>query len=306
MQTNRSSRPSRWSALALVPVAALVFGGLAIGGGAAGAQLDGDVGTAAIRDTFINRNRIAIRDNGQARPYPSTITITGLPQRLYDVNVKLRGLTHPNPDDLDIMVEAPNGAKAVIMSDAGGSGDVSDIDVMFDDETGTTVPDGGPLQTATYRPENYDGREEFNGTANVLLGTFDRINPNGVWKLFVRDDDPGDRGEIANGWALEIYYGEAPKAVDDRYRTERNQKLEVSAAEGVLANDNDGDPEPGVDSDLTARLKSEPRKGTVTLRANGSFTYRPDDGARNEDSFTYTLRDQDGLKDVGRVTIIIE
>ena len=304
MQTRRSSRMRRWSALAFVPAAALAFGGLAVVGGTADAQ-DGEVGTAAIRDTFVNPMRIDIHDNGQAAPYPSTILVQNLPKRLYDVNVHLIGLRHLNPDDIDVMLVAPNGARAIIMADAGGSHDVSGIDLTLDDETATALPDSEQLQEAAYKPRNYQGADGFD-TTNVLLGTFDRIDPNGEWKLYVRDDRSDNTGEIVNGWELEIYYGQAPVAVDDSYTARRDRRLEVSARNGVLANDNDGDPEPGVDSELTARLDNPPDKGTVRLRADGSFVYRPNAGAKGQDTFTYTLRDQDGLTDTGLVTITIE
>ncbi len=305
MQTSRSSPMRSWTALALVPAAALAFGGLAVVGGTADAQ-EGEVGTAAIRDPFVNARRIDIRDDGQAEPYPSTITVGNLPNRLYDVNVQLRGLTHTNPDDIDIMLVAPNGARAIIMADAGGSHDVSGIDLTLDDETANALPDSEQLQGAAYKPRNYQGGDDFATTTdNVLLGTFDRINPNGEWKLYVRDDRSDNTGEIVNGWELEIYYGQAPVAVDDSYTARRDRRLEVSARNGVLANDNDGDPEPGVASELTARLDNPPDKGTVRLRADGSFVYRPNAGAKGEDTFTYTLRDQDGLTDTGLVTITI-
>ena len=312
MQTSRSSRLRRWSALALVPAAALAFGGLAVGGGAADAQGD-EVGTAATRTRFVNTTRIVIRDSREAEPYPSTILVQNLPKRLYDVNVHLIGLRHLNPDDIDVMLVAPNGARATIMADAGGSHDVPDvsddpgIDLTLDDETANALPDSEQLQGAPYKPRNYQGGDDFATTTdNVLLGTFDRIDPNGEWKLYVRDDRSDNTGEIVNGWELEIYYGQAPVAVDDSYTARRDRRLEVSARNGVLANDNDGDPEPGVDSELTARLDNPPDKGTVRLRADGSFVYRPNAGAKGEDTFTYTLRDQDGLTDTGMVTITID
>ncbi|HSH01071.1 MAG TPA: LamG-like jellyroll fold domain-containing protein [Anaerolineae bacterium] len=56
---------------------------------------------------------------------------------------------------------------------------------------------------------------------------------------------------------------------------------------GVLANDNDpyGD-------NLTAILQTPPANGTVTLNADGSFTYTPTVGFYGTDSFTYQVSDQ--------------
>lgn len=303
MHQNQQSKGRRrgWAALAWIPAAALIFGGMTTG---VGAQ-QGDVGTQAIRDTFPNPSKITINDDGQASPYPSVITVANLPKRLYDVNVELRGIRHDRPDDIDIMLVAPNGDRAIIMADAGGDNPISGVNITLDDETANEVPDSTPIRNgATYQPRNQPGGDVFN-TSNQLLGTFDRINPNGDWKLYVYDDRSGNSGEIANGWALEIYYGEAPVANVDEYRAREGRRLRVSERDGVLANDTDGDPEPGVDSPLTARLRTDPRKGTVRLRKDGSFVYKPQNGFTGEDSFTYTVRDRDGLTDVGKVTITV-
>jgi hypothetical protein len=294
----------RWPALSLV-LAALVAAGAMLGNGATAAQRDGEIGIEAIRDIFPNPTRIVINGAGPAEPYPSTINISNLPKRLYDVNVILRGLRHGRPDDIDIMLLAPNGARAVIMADAGGATAVSGITLTLDDEAANPLPDSGELRTASYKPRNHAGADTF-GTDNVLLGTFDGINPNGAWHLYVRDDRSDFKGEITSGWALEILYGEAPVAHDDHYTTRQDRRLEVSARNGVLANDTDGDPEPGVESDLEAILDRGPRKGTLRLRADGSFVYKPEAGRRGEDDFIYIVRDRDGLTDRGLVTIEIQ
>lgn len=307
MNIRRTLKGRLLPGLTLVPVAALALGGLMVG--TAAAQRDGEIGTAAIRDDFVNPQRIVIGDGREATPYPSNIRVENLPVRLYDVNVVLRGFEHANPDDVDVLVVAPNGRTAIIMSDAGGSTDPGGINITLDDEATTALPDSSTLTERSYQPRNYGGSDAFRDVAetdNTSLGTFDRIDPNGIWKLYVVDDNNnGDVGEIANGWALEILYGEAPVAVDDEYRARENRRLVVSEEDGVLANDNDGDPETGVDSELTARLRSDPRKGTVRLRADGSFVYTPDDRERGTDTFTYFVRDQDGLRDTGEVTITI-
>ncbi|MCA1683788.1 MAG: tandem-95 repeat protein, partial [Actinobacteria bacterium] len=61
----------------------------------------------------------------------------------------------------------------------------------------------------------------------------------------------------------------APVAAGDAYATRRDTALSV-AAPGVLANDTDADANP-----LTAIKVSDPAHGSVTLGANGSFTYTP-------------------------------
>jgi hypothetical protein len=86
---------------------------------------------------------------------------------------------------------------------------------------------------------------------------------------------------------------DAPVAVNDpnasggRYATNQGTPLLV-AAPGVLGNDTDDD-----SPMLTAKLVSGPANGTVTLNADGSFTYTPKAGFVGSDSFTYTANDVD-------------
>ncbi|WP_348223492.1 Ig-like domain-containing protein [Luteolibacter sp.] len=72
-----------------------------------------------------------------------------------------------------------------------------------------------------------------------------------------------------------------PVAVADSYSTNESIALVVSAS-GVLANDSDPRSRP-----LTAVLNTGPGHGTLTLNANGSFTYTPTSGYFGPDSFTY-------------------
>jgi hypothetical protein len=74
-----------------------------------------------------------------------------------------------------------------------------------------------------------------------------------------------------------------PTAVDDNYTMARNTTLNV-AASGVLANDTDVD---SPASFLRAVLTRGPESGTVTLNANGSFSYTPQTGFVGVDRFKY-------------------
>ena len=78
---------------------------------------------------------------------------------------------------------------------------------------------------------------------------------------------------------------QAPVATGDSYRTARGQALTVAAA-GVLANDTDGNGDA-----LTAILASGPANGTLSLNADGSFSYVPNAGFAGTDSFTYRAND---------------
>jgi VCBS repeat-containing protein len=81
---------------------------------------------------------------------------------------------------------------------------------------------------------------------------------------------------------------DAPTAGDDEYAVSHAATLTVTAPNGVLKNDTD--PE---GSGLSAAVASGPAQGTLTLNADGSFTYTNDGSsdAATTDSFTYTASD---------------
>ncbi len=74
---------------------------------------------------------------------------------------------------------------------------------------------------------------------------------------------------------------DAPMAVSDNYTLNEDSTLTI-AAPGLLANDVD------VDSpNLTASKVTNPLRGTLTLNANGSFTYTPIANYNGPDLFIY-------------------
>ena len=81
---------------------------------------------------------------------------------------------------------------------------------------------------------------------------------------------------------------DAPVANPDGYPGTENTVLSV-AAPGVLGNDTD----PDVGTQLTAVLATSvpPAAGTLTLNANGSFTFQPALSFNGVTSFTYNTRD---------------
>jgi VCBS repeat-containing protein len=89
----------------------------------------------------------------------------------------------------------------------------------------------------------------------------------------------------------------APASVDDSYSVNAGTSLTVDAP-GVLENDTGGAP-------LAAALASGPSHGTLTLNADGSFTYAPDSGFLGTDSFTYSASDGTMTGNVATVTIAV-
>ena len=81
-----------------------------------------------------NATQIMVPD-GPATPYPSSINYAGPGGvTITDVNLQLNGLTHTEADDLDVLLVGPTGADAIVMSDAGGTTDISGVTLTLDDQ----------------------------------------------------------------------------------------------------------------------------------------------------------------------------
>lgn len=93
---------------------------------------------------------------------------------------------------------------------------------------------------------------------------------------------------------------DAPEADADSYSAAKDTTLTIAEATGVLANDTDVD-----DDTLTASLVSDVSHGTLTLNANGSFTYVPDSGYVGTDTFTYKANDGTANSATATVTIVV-
>lgn len=147
------------------------------------------------------QNPITINPIGAADPYPSTINISGRTGVVTKVTVTLTGYSHAFPDDVDIMLVAPNGANAIILSDVGGGFDTEDVNITLDDAAETALPDASQISSGTYQPTNFGADDSFAPSApfnspNTALATFNGIDPNGDWNLYVIDDNDIDGGDI--------------------------------------------------------------------------------------------------------------
>ncbi|MDQ3800191.1 MAG: carboxypeptidase-like regulatory domain-containing protein [Acidobacteriota bacterium] len=181
--------------------------------------------------TFSNSSPMTITDSAlpptPASTYPSTINVSGMTGTITALTVRLNGLSHTFPDDVDMMLVSPTGARLVLWSDACGSTAASNITVTLDDGASSILPDAGPCTSGTFRPSNVGTGDTFAapapapsnptdyaapaGTA-TLASKFNGISPNGTWSLYIVDDLSGDGGSIANGWSLTIATNAPPTA----------------------------------------------------------------------------------------------
>lgn len=147
---------------------------------------------------------------GTAAPAVSEAGYAGLPRQVLDLDVTLRSVDHPAPDDLDVMLAGPGGQTVVLMSDVGGEVvAATDLTLTFDDEAAGPAPDSGPLTGTSYQPTNVaDGLDNYpnfpTAGTNVQnpLSVFDGTDPNGTWRLYVVNDTGAYAGDISGGWTL--------------------------------------------------------------------------------------------------------
>jgi len=96
-------------------------------------------------------------------------------------------------------------------------------------------------------------------------------------------------------------------AIAHSYNAAGNTQLSVSAALGLKNGVTDIDGvTPNASLVVTAGTFSTSAGGSVTIVADGSFTYTPEVGDQNlNDTFSYTVTDGDGLASTGLVTIVL-
>lgn len=98
---------------------------------------------------------------------------------------------------------------------------------------------------------------------------------------------------------------DAPVASAASYSTTQDATLNVSAGNGVLQGDSDPDGD-SLTVDVGASDATSAQGGTVSLNADGSFSYTPAGGFTGEDTFNYTVTDGNGGTDTATVTITVE
>lgn len=157
-----------------------------------------------------NVSAISIPDSGAAQPYPSEIQVSNHPGVINSVQVNLTNFSHSSPDDVDLMLVAPSGRKVLLMSDVGGNNPVSNLTLSFDDRASGFLPDSVPVVSGNYKPTNFEPTDNFPAPApsgaptGNTLGVLNGTEPNGVWKLFLVDDNGNNAGNISGGWSLDV------------------------------------------------------------------------------------------------------
>ncbi|KAA0077324.1 tandem-95 repeat protein, partial [Mycolicibacterium sp. P9-64] len=266
-------------------------------------------GNVVTNDTDIDSSTITVANPGTITTTHGTVTLASDGSFTFTPTANYFGtdsFTYQSTDGqavsdlatVTITITAVNDAPAATddtattNEDTPVSGDVLTNDTDIDSSTLTVVSPGtittthGTVTLAadgsfTYKPvANYNGTDSF--TYQVTDGTA--------------------TSNLATVTITVTAVNDAPVATNDNFTTGEDGPLTVGAAAGVLGNDTDID-----SSTLTVANPGTitTAHGTVTLAADGSFTYTPVANYNGTESFTYQATDGTNLSAPATVTITV-
>jgi subtilisin-like proprotein convertase family protein len=166
-----------------------------------------------------NNTQINFFDILPAAPYPSQINVTDMAGTIQKVRVSLAGVTHTFSDDIDVLLVGPGGQTSLLMSDAGGSTDLSNASLTFDSTVANPLPDNTQITSGVYQPTDFATGDVFPAPApagpfTADLAVFNGTSPTGTWSLYAFDDTNGDTGQITSGWSITFFLEPLVKVVD--------------------------------------------------------------------------------------------
>ena len=155
-------------------------------------------------------------------------------------------------------------AQGVLVNDTDADGDMLVSQVV-------SLPANGTLVLNISGAFTYTPNANFNGTDSFT---------------YLASDGLLDSTAEATVTLTVTAVADTPIAARDEYHTTPNQTLTVSAADGLLRNDTDGDGD-----SLTASFVAGGANGGVVVDSDGSFTYVPSADFTGNDSFIYEVTD---------------
>ncbi len=116
-------------------------------------------------DAFVSRpmisaTAVAIPSFGPAHPYPVTFDLTDIRSdvRVRNLTIEL-DIAHQFADDVQMVLQSPSGTAVVVMANAGGG--FLNTRLIFTDEAGAFMPDGGPIRWRPTRRYNFTSTISF-------------------------------------------------------------------------------------------------------------------------------------------------
>ena len=260
-----------------------------------------------------------IDGNGSTSTATVTVNVPPTPNR---PPVAVADTNDPIPNDNTFPV-----GDSVTENDSDPDNDPITVTTIADSVAGTVPVPANPTSSAT------------------ILGQFGTlvIGPGGSYTYQVNTANPAVVGLPIDGTINDVFtytisdgnggtssttltipitrFDKPPVAVDDAYTTGAGTVLTVPAAQGVLANDHDPDPEDlgkltvvGVNANPAAvgQPITLPSGAIVTVNPDGSFAYNPNHvfdglapGTTGTDSFTYAVTDSHGMVSTATAVITI-
>ncbi len=180
-------------------------------------------------------------------------------------------------------------------------GGTVDVDVLANDNAlGSTYGTVNTSATLVQSPTKGTATRDASDGSFIYHHTGGEIGTSAVTDSFVYTVTQGSFTSTATVTVTINPVNNAPTAVADEYLASHGATLNVSAADGLLANDTD--PE---HAGLSAVKKSEPAHGTVTVNPNGSFVYTNDGLSAGAVADTFTYAANDGTSDSNIATVTI-
>ncbi len=199
-----------------------------------GAQSTTVLAIADAASQYRNETPISVNGGSTGNPYPSSIDVSGAPTSIFRIRVTLFDFLPTPGNHVNLLLVGPNGAKYALMAHAGvPDPPPSPVTLTFSDAASSVLPTSSPLTSGTFLPTTCDGVADFPSPAPVgpyivpgcevdrtvaqtLYGAFSGTNGNGVWSLYVHDDELSSATVVATllgGWGIEFLSLTAADAV---------------------------------------------------------------------------------------------
>ncbi len=250
--------------------------------------------------TVENPTALPLLDPGEVT---STITLSGLPSYILDVNVKT-SIGHTFSADLDVTLTSPQGTVVTLTTDNGGSNDHCFDGTVWDDDAnpGGQVPYFSNTGLVTDYGTFANGVTVPYLVPEEGLVAFLGEDPNGTWTLTVADDVAVETGTL-NAWTLDVttLTSTPHRVVNQR---ENTSPVAIPVGPGVVMSTIDVAGVPpyvslvGLDTFITHPFPAD-LDVTLTSPEGTVVTITTDNGGGNADVFNGTgwnaLADFDGV-----------
>jgi Big-like domain-containing protein len=246
--------------------------------------IDGRAGARWVLGETTGEQEVIARVVGDGVPDSLQIRFTASAEAVLPAPSRLKIRTEPSAS-ATIGAELDRQPELQIQDEKG-----KDVNTRGVSVTAAIASGDGSLDGTTTRLTDSKGRAEFTNL-RILGATGSHV------LIFAAG---GYTSVTSSPIEVRLPANQSPTVVGDEYNSTEghDRTLAVDAANGVLQNDRD--PEGG---QLTASEASGPPNGTVTINADGSFTYNPDVNFFGDDRFSYRATDPTGKSSTATVTI---